>query len=205
MLWCWNKLRCALHHFTTYYYCCSCRIKVALAVCLKHRHNTSNRKTDQYICRVFRLILYEVTFDPDALLPHPKTAEFHFYSKWNSRKSVRWSAVSVAPMWVYVMWDGERGSGPEGADDLCLVSFEAEGLNLSHEAVIWTMRLWYEAGVCASSHEAVIWASKLWFELLGCDLSLKAVIEPQVWYLRLEAGIWGFRLGYQPQGWDLSI
>ena len=27
-------------------------------------------------------------------------------------------------MWVY---DGERGSGPEGADDLCLVNFEALG------------------------------------------------------------------------------
>ena len=24
--------------------------------------------------------------------------------------------------------DGERGSGPKGADDLCLVSFEAQGL-----------------------------------------------------------------------------
>ena len=31
-------------------------------------------------------------------------------------------------MWVC---DGERGSGPEGANDLCLVSFEALGLNLS--------------------------------------------------------------------------
>ena len=31
-------------------------------------------------------------------------------------------------MWVY---DGERGSGPEGADDLCLVSYEALGLYLS--------------------------------------------------------------------------
>ena len=31
-------------------------------------------------------------------------------------------------MW---MCDGERGSGPEGADDLCLVGFEALGLNLS--------------------------------------------------------------------------
>ena len=37
----------------------------------------------------------------------------------NSRKSVRWSAVPVAPMLVFVMCDGERGSGPEGADDLC--------------------------------------------------------------------------------------
>ena len=31
-------------------------------------------------------------------------------------------------MWVC---DNDRGSGPEGADDLCLVSFEALGLNLS--------------------------------------------------------------------------
>ena len=31
-------------------------------------------------------------------------------------------------MWVC---DGERGSGPKGADDLCSVSFEALGLNLS--------------------------------------------------------------------------
>ena len=31
------------------------------------------------------------------------------------------------------MWmsGGKRGSGPEGADDLCLVSFEALGLNLN--------------------------------------------------------------------------
>ena len=36
-------------------------------------------------------------------------------------------------MWVC---DGERGSGPEGTDDLCLVSFEALGLNLSLKAVI---------------------------------------------------------------------
>ena len=27
--------------------------------------------------------------------------------------------------------DGERGSGPEGADDRCLVSFEAPGLNFN--------------------------------------------------------------------------
>ena len=38
--------------------------------------------------------------------------------KVNSRKSVRWSAVPVAPVSVW-MCDGEWGSGPEGADDLC--------------------------------------------------------------------------------------
>ena len=30
--------------------------------------------------------------------------------------------------------DGERGSSPEGADDLCLVGIEALGLNLSIDA-----------------------------------------------------------------------
>ena len=41
-------------------------------------------------------------------------------------------------MWVC---DGERGSGPEGADDLCLVSFEALGLNLSINTRIKAFRL----------------------------------------------------------------
>ena len=41
------------------------------------------------------------------------------YVKANSRKSVRWSAVPVAPKLVYGRGGGERGSGPEGADDLC--------------------------------------------------------------------------------------
>ena len=49
-------------------------------------------------------------------------------------------------MWVC---DGERGSGPEGADDLCLVGFEALGLNLS---------------------------INYGFKSQGCDLSLQAVI-----------------------------
>ena len=40
------------------------------------------------------------------------------------------------PQCEYVVCEGERGSGPEGADDLCLVSFEALGLNLSIKVVI---------------------------------------------------------------------
>ena len=54
---------------------------------------------------------------------------------WNSEIIVakaldgRWYPLPLCEyMWVC---DGERGSGPEGADDLCLVSFEALGLNLS--------------------------------------------------------------------------
>ena len=35
------------------------------------------------------------------------------------------------PLCEYVGCEGERGSGPEGADDLCLVSFEALGLKMS--------------------------------------------------------------------------
>ena len=38
----------------------------------------------------------------------------------SSCKSVRWSAVPIAPKLVNVRCEGERGSGPEGADDLCL-------------------------------------------------------------------------------------
>ena len=56
--------------------------------------------------------------------------------KSNSRKSVRWSAVPVAPKLVYGRCRSEGGSGPEGADDLCLVRFEALGLNLSLKVVI---------------------------------------------------------------------
>ena len=37
-------------------------------------------------------------------------------------------------MW---MCDGERGSGPEGADDLCLVSFWDLGWDLGLKAGIW--------------------------------------------------------------------
>ena len=35
-------------------------------------------------------------------------------------KSVRWSGVPVAPKLVNVRCEGESGSGPEGANDLCL-------------------------------------------------------------------------------------
>ena len=42
-----------------------------------------------------------------------------------------------SPLCEYMrVCDGERGSGPEGADDLCLVSLEALGLNLSINTVI---------------------------------------------------------------------
>ena len=110
------------------------------------------------------------------------------------------------------MCDGERGSGPERADYLCLVSFEALGLNLSINNGIWALRLWFEPWGGDLSLEAVIWASRLWFEPRGCYLSPEA----EIWALRLwfehqgcnlsqDAGIWASRLGFGPQGWDLSL
>ena len=69
--------------------------------------------------------------------------------KVNSRKSVRWSAVPVAPKLVYVRCEGETGSGPEGADDLCC-------FYLSLKAGIRAWRLEFEPRGWALSHEAGI-------------------------------------------------
>ena len=51
---------------------------------------------------------------------------------WTEKEKASGGQRYPLPLCEY-MWvcDGERGSGPEGADDLCLVSFEALGLNLS--------------------------------------------------------------------------
>ena len=67
----------------------------------------------------------------------------------NSRKSVRWSAVPVAPKLVNVRCEGERGSGPEGADDLCC-------FYLSLEAGIGALKLGFEPGGGDLSHVAGI-------------------------------------------------
>ena len=61
--------------------------------------------------------------------------------------------------------DGERGSGPEGADDLCSVSLGALGWNLSLAARISALKLGFEPQ-----------SSRLGFESQGWDLSLKAGI-----------------------------
>ena len=53
----------------------------------------------------------------------------------NSPKSVRWSAVLVAPKLVHVRCEGERGSGPEGTDDLCWAKIRA--LRLGFEPRGW--------------------------------------------------------------------
>ena len=123
----------------------------------------------------------------------------------NSPKSVRWSAVPVPPMWVYVSvwwWEGQwpqRGWWPMLPKFWSSrLEFEHQQWDLSHEAVIWAMRLWFEpwgddlslkAGIWAKmlwfepQLEAVIWASRLWFGPWGCDLSQ-------------DAGILGLRLGF---------
>ena len=71
------------------------------------------------------------------------------------------------------VWGGYRGSGPEGADDLCC-------FYLSFKAGIRAWRLGYEP--CS------------W------DLSFWAGIRASSWYLSLKAGIWASRLGSQPWG-----
>ena len=77
------------------------------------------------------------------------------------------------------MWlcDGERGSGPEGADELRLVGLEVFEWDLS-----------LNAGICAS---------RFWFEPRGLDVSqrtriqaLRLGFEPLDWDLSLETGIW---------------
>ena len=70
---------------------------------------------------------------------------FHFHNLYIVAEALDGQQYPL-PMCVY-MWvcDGERGSGPEGADDLCLVSsrleFEHQHWNLSLEAVICALRL----------------------------------------------------------------
>ena len=43
------------------------------------------------------------------------------------------------------MCDDERGSDPEGANDLCLVRFEDQGLELSISNRILVLRMEFEA------------------------------------------------------------
>ena len=63
------------------------------------------------------------------------------FVKKNSRKSVRWSAVPVAPKLVSVRCEGERGSGPEGADDLCMARIGVLRQDFSPKEGIGAMRL----------------------------------------------------------------
>ena len=63
------------------------------------------------------------------------------WNKRNSRKSVRWSAVPVAPKLVNVRCEGERGSGPEGADDLCLARIGVLRQDFRPKEGIGVMRL----------------------------------------------------------------
>ena len=66
------------------------------------------------------------------------------------------------------MCDGERGSGLEGADDLCLVIFDDLGLKVSINNGILASRLGFR-----------ISASRVGFEPRGWDVSLWLGFEPQ--------------------------
>ena len=71
-------------------------------------------------------------------------------------------------MWVC---GGKRGSGPEGANDLCC-------FYLSFKAGIRAWRLGYEPCGWDLSLGAGIRATRLGFKLQGWDLSLEARIGP---------------------------
>ena len=77
--------------------------------------------------------------------------------------------------------DGERGSGPEGADDLCLVILEA---------LCWDLSL--EARGCNLSLEAGIGA--IWPDF-----------QPQGWILGSEARFLTLRLDFGLSGWNLRL
>ena len=74
------------------------------------------------------------------------------------------------------MYDGERGSGPEGADDLCLVSFKDLG------------------------HKAGILALILGFGPQGLNFASRLEFWPKGWNFGFKAGIWASRLGFGLQG-----
>ena len=80
----------------------------------------------------------------------------------NSRKSVRWSAVSVAPKLVYVEYGGKTGSGPKESITYAELRSQHWGLDISHEAGIGAPRLGLElqgwdwslkSGIGASNQE----------------------------------------------------
>ena len=75
-------------------------------------------------------------------------------------------------------WGGQRGSGPEGADDLCC------------------FYLSLKAGIRAWRLELGPW---------GLDLNSRLGFELRSWDFSLEAKNWASRLGFEPRDWDLSL
>ena len=138
---------------------------------------------------------------------------------YNSRKSVTWSAVPIAPKFVYIWSGGERGSGPEGANDLCWariwalrLGYKTPGWNLSFEAKILALRLGFEPRDWDWKHEVRIWACRLGSKPWGLGLILEASIqtlrlklEPEVLDWSHGAGIGALRLGLEPWGRDLGL
>ena len=90
--------------------------------------------------RLTRVLRLHIIFFCPYIILIPNLFDFFFLFLTLASPTVREGIVAKALdgqrnplplcdyMWVY---DGEGGSGPEGADDLCLVGFEALGLNLS--------------------------------------------------------------------------
>ena len=81
-----------------------------------------------------------------------------------------------------LIYDGERGRGPEGADDLCSVIFEDLGLIVAKalDGQRYPLPLCEYMGVCVGERgSGPEGADDLCFvssEALGCDFSHEAVI-----------------------------
>ena len=110
----------------------------------------------------------------------------------NSRKSVRWSAVPIAPMWVYVGVRWLEGQRPRRGQWPMLFLFEPQGWNYGLKAGIGALRLGVEPWSLDLSLEAGIMA-------LGLELWLWG------WNWGFEIWIWASRLGFEPQDWDLGL
>ena len=98
----------------------------------------------------------------------------------------QWSAVPVAPQLVYERCEGDRGTGPEGADDLC-----------------WA-KIWSETGIWATWLE---WSYEAGVELPGLYWILMAKLrsQPGGWKRSLEAGIGANTLGLGRLHWDWCL
>ena len=92
----------------------------------------------------------------------------HYYACYDcSINGLAYSLCSLPPSIPICIC---RGTVEIHEHDLCLVSFEALGLNLSINN-----GLWFKPWCCDLSFEAAIWASRLWFEPQGWDLRLDAI------------------------------
>ena len=108
--------------------------------------------------------------------------------KENSRKSVRWAAYPLPLCECMWMCDSERGSGPEGGDDLCFHTGEISPPPPSPPSPPSVHPLQSSYPSC----EAQILVSRSKFLLQGPNSSLEAQISAS-------------RLKSQPQGPNISL